>query len=440
MPAEIGAGSAVIGGTVNQTGSFRYRVTRVGSESLLGQIIQLVDRAQASKANIQRLADRIAGVFVPVVLVIAAATLVAWGAVQADWAAGLRAAIAVLIVACPCALGLATPTAIMVGSGVGARRGILIKDAAVLERVGSLDAVILDKTGTLTRGRPEVTDVIPLREGGPDGEEVLALAASVESQSEHPLARGIASAAATRGLTLRPVSGFRSTTGGGVSGVVAGREIAVGKPEAGEERPELGALRSAGKTVVVVRENGRPIGLIALADRLKPGASSAIAALRARMRTILMTGDNRATAAAIAREAGIDEVLAEVLPADKEAKVRELQGRGQRVAMVGDGINDAPALAAADVGIAMGTGTDIAKEAGDIVLVSGDLALVPDAIRLSRAMMGRIRLGLFWAFAYNAILIPVAALGWLHPMLAAAAMALSSVSVVANALTLRWFR
>jgi Cu+-exporting ATPase len=451
MPVEKGPGARVVGGTVNQTGSLRYRATRVGAESLLGQIVELVDRAQASKADIQRLADRVAGVFVPLVLVVAVITLLGWG-IAGDWPGGVRAMIAVLIVACPCALGLAVPTAIMVGTAMGARRGILIKDAAVLERVGSLGAVVIDKTGTLTQGRPEVVAAVVYE--GTD-EELLRLAAAVERESEHPLGRAIVRAAGKRGMALPEVSGFASQTGGGVWGVVAGRSVSVGKPAEEEDRPELRELYAHGWTVVVVRvgEAGggpearptgsqRPIGLIAIADPVTAGAREAVASLQARgLRVVLMTGDNAATAAAIGKETGISEVIAGVLPQDKEAKVRELRGSLRKgVAMVGDGINDAPALAAADVGIAMGTGTDIAKEAGDIVLVSGELALVPRAISLSRAMMGRIRLGLFWAFVYNVVLVPVAALGLLHPMLAAGAMAFSSVSVVLNALSLRLWR
>jgi P-type Cu+ transporter len=448
MPVEKGPGALVIGGTVNQTGSFRYRATRIGADSLLGQIIELVDRAQASKANIQRLADRVAGVFVPVVLVIAALALLGWGLFggEGGWVIGVVAMIAVLIVACPCALGLAVPTAIMVGSGIGARRGILIKDASVLERIGRLDSVILDKTGTLTQGRPQVTDIVAL-DGRITERELLRLAAAIETRSEHPLGQAIVQRAAADGIDLPAVSDFRSETAGGVHGRVEGgegRDIFVGKPAAADAGEALSRLRSQGKTVVVVRggrEGDKTLGLLAIADPLKAGAREAVAELTRRgLGVILMTGDNRATAEAIAAQTGITEVLAEVLPSDKEAKVRDLQAGGRRVAMVGDGINDAPALAAADVGIAMGTGTDIAKEAGDIVLVSGELHLLPEAIALSRAMMSRIRLGLFWAFIYNIVLVPVAALGWLHPMLAAAAMAFSSVSVVLNALSLKLVR
>lgn len=443
MPVEKGTGDSVVGGTVNQTGSLRFGVTRLGHQSVLGQIVDLVEQAQASKARAQRLADAVAGVFVPIVLGVAIVTLIAWG-MAGDWAEGTTAMIAVLIVACPCALGLATPTAIMVGTGVGARRGILIKDAAVLERVGTIDTVILDKTGTLTVGRPAVTDVVPLADEVSES-TLMGLAASVEQDSEHPIGRAIVEWAENQGVAMEKATGFSSMTGQGVQATVKGRRIQVGRPAEGDVDARIGELRAAAKTVVVVAVEGdsgrRLLGVIAVADPLKPGAAEAVNRLhRLGLSVVLMTGDNAETAKAIARQVGIDDVHAGVLPQHKQAKVHEVQAMGRRVAMVGDGINDAPALAAADVGIAMGSGTDIAKESGDIVLVSGDPALVPDAIRLSRAMMGRIRLGLLWAFAYNVLLVPVAALGWLHPMLAAGAMAFSSVSVVLNALSLRWFR
>lgn len=434
MPVERGVGAAMIGGTVNQAGALRVRATRVGAESLLGQIADLVDRAQASKANVQRLADGVAGVFVPVVLGVSLLTVVGWG-VAGEWPAGIRAAIAVLIVACPCALGLATPTAVMVGSGVGARRGILFRNVAVLERVGGLDTVVLDKTGTLTEGRPDVAAVEAI--DGRSLDDVLRLAGAVEAASEHPVARAIVRAA---GDGVPRASRFKSETGGGVRGVVEGREVEVGRPGPGDPMDWIGGLAAGGRTVVVVREAGTAIGAIALADRVRPGAEAAVGELRRLgMRVVLLTGDSEGAAREVAGAVGIGEVVAGVLPHEKAARVRAMQERGARVAMIGDGINDAPALAAADVGVAMGTGTDIAKEAGDIVLVSGDIGLAPEAIRLSRAMMGRIRAGLAWAFLYNAALVPLAALGWLHPMLAAGAMSLSSVSVVANALALRRF-
>ena len=440
LPADRGPGDTVIAGTINRSGSFTFRALRLGTDSLLGQIISLVDRAQGSKAGIQRLADRIAGVFVPVVLAIALLALLGWGFLIGNWTAGVQAAIAVLIVACPCALGLAVPTAVMVGTSIGARHGILIKHAGVLEDVGTLDTVILDKTGTITQGRPEVTDVF-VATSGLESRHLLQLAASVENRSEHPVARAIVRAAEAAGMPLLPAEEFQSQVGSGVRARVAGRVFTVGRPLEGDAAGIIETLREQGKTVVAVRDGTRFLGLIAVADLLRPGAVEAVAQLKALgLRVELLTGDNRATAETIARQVGIADVQAEVQPADKEAAVRRRQAEGRRVAMVGDGVNDAPALAASDIGIAVGSGTDIAKEAGDIVLVTAEPALVPRAIRLSRAMMRRIRFGLAWAFAYNAVLIPLAALGILHPMLAAAAMALSSVSVVANALWLTRLR
>lgn len=449
MPVEKGPGDAVIGGTVNMTGSFTYRAERVGADSLLAHIVELVKSAQTSKANVQRLADKVAGVFVPVVLVIALVTFLVWWA-TAGAAAGIYPLVAVLIVACPCALGLATPTAIMVATGVGARLGILIKDVRALERARKLNTIILDKTGTLTFGRLEVTDVVVTGDGF-DENEVLRLAASVERPSEHPIGRAIVSQAMTRGLESASPEGFESQTGGGVTGIVDGRRLMVGRPPEDETSDRRLELEGSGKTVIALSEcddageRGAVLGLIALADEVKPGAAGAIGRLHdLGLEVVLLTGDNERVARAVADRVGIDRVLAGVMPADKEEHVRLAKeggrgGRGGRsVAMVGDGINDAPALAAADIGIAMGTGTDIAMEAGDIVLVTGDLGAIPDAIRLSTSTLRRIRVGLFWAFAYNTVLIPVAAFGLLHPMLAAGAMSLSSVSVVVNALWLRW--
>jgi Cu+-exporting ATPase len=332
----------------------------------------------------------------------------------------------------------------MVGTGIGARHGILIKNAGVLERIGALGAIVLDKTGTLTEGRPQVSDVVPLAPGV-DRPAALRLAAAVEAPSEHPIARAIVERARADGLVIPSATAFQSTTGGGVRADVDGRTIAVGKPDRGSPPPGLVELEAQGKTVVVLAEaegaTPRLLALIALGDAMRPGAPEAVGELRKLgLRVVLMTGDNQAAADEVARWCGIDDVRAGVLPKDKEEGVRALRASGRGVAMVGDGINDAPALAAADVGIAMGTGTDIAKDAGDIVIVSGDLRLVPASVRLSRAMIRRIRLGLFWAFAYNAVLIPVAAAGLLHPMLAAGAMGLSSASVVSNALLLKWFR
>jgi Cu+-exporting ATPase len=445
MPVEKHPGDMIISGTINQTGRLRCRAQKVGSDSMVAQIVELVRRAQSSKASIQRLADRIAGVFVPIVILIALLSLAGWGVLGADWGTGLWAMVSVLIVACPCALGLATPTAIMVGTGIGAQRGILIKNARVLERAGHVSAIVLDKTGTLTAGRPTVTDIHPLAPGF-DERQVLSLAASLESASEHPIARAIVRHAAEKRLPTAPVEDFQSMTAFGVSGRVGGRAILVGRPSLATDSSQFSDLvehlQSQGKAVVALIEAGRTLGLLAVADSLKPGAREAVAELRALgLEPILLTGDHEAAARTIASQVGIEQWMAGVLPADKEKRIRELQAgasSGPRlVAMVGDGINDGPALAAADIGIALGAGTEIAKEAGDVVLVSSDLATIPRAIRLGRATMRRIYAGLFWAFAYNIVLIPVAASGLLTPMFAAGAMALSSVSVVGNALWLK---
>ncbi len=433
IPVDKAEGDEVIGGTVNASGALVCKATKVGKDAALAQIVDLVRRAQSGKARIQRLADTVSGWFVPAVLVIALATLLLWG-VTGDWTQGVIAAVAVLIVACPCALGLATPAAIMVGTGLGARRGILIKNANALERAGRVNAIILDKTGTLTKGKQEVVEV---REHEPNS---LALAAAVESRSEHPIARAIVRYAELQSLQRTEPQAFESEAGGGVRASVGGRPIYVGRPR--EESDDVRALQAAGRTVVEVRDDDSNAVLahIALQDTLKDGARQAVDDLHSLgLSVILMTGDNRATGEAVAKAVGIDEVLAGVRPQEKEAKVRELQEAGRVVAMVGDGVNDAPALARADLGIAMGSGTDVAMEAGHVVLVGGDVRAVGRSIRLSRAMLRRIYLGLFWAFAYNIALVPVAALGYLHPMLAAGAMSMSSVSVVLNALWLkRW--
>lgn len=447
MPVEVASGDQVYAGTVNQAGSFRFTATATGSSTLLAQVVELVKKAQASKASIQRIADRVAGVFVPVVLVIAVLSLLGWGVFSGDWVFAMVTCVAVLIVACPCALGLATPTAIMVGTGIGAKHGILIKDARALERAGRLTDIILDKTGTLTQGKPTVSDVVPA-EQDLDGGGILRLAAAVEAQSEHPLGQAIVEHAKSEGIDLPQASDFQSITGGGVRGSVGQHQILVGKPAVLESnnidipknvQQQLEQLQAQAKTVVTVAVDGRCRGLIALADQPRDGAGEAVASLHELgLNAVLMTGDNHATAQAVAKEMNIDDVMAEVLPTDKQAKVEALQQQGKIVAMVGDGINDAPALASADIGIAMGGGTDIAMEAGHVVLVGSELANLPRAIRLSKATMRRIYFGLFWAFAYNVVLIPVAVAGWLDPMLAAGAMAFSSVSVVLNALYLRW--
>ena len=459
LPIEITQGDHVFAGSVNQTGSFRFTATATGADTLLAHVVDLVQQAQASKADVQRLADRVAGVFVPVVLVIAALSLLGWGLGSGNWIFAMTTMVAVLIIACPCALGLATPTAIMVGTGLGARRGILIKDAAAFERAGSLTDVVLDKTGTLTMGRPAVTDVAPIDEQwSPD--ELLRLAASVEARSEHPLGRSVVRAATERDLHPPEPTQFESITAGGVRGQVEGRTVVVGRLPTLREQgvadvdrlvAERDRLEGTSKTVVGVAIDGQPVGLIGFADELRPEAPRVIEQLHQMgLRTLLLSGDRQIAADAVGQRLGIDQVIAEVLPDQKQAKVRELQQQGRVVAMVGDGINDAPALAAADVGIAMGAagtdtpqrgpagGTDIAAHAGHIVLMASGILRLPEAIRLSRATMRRIYIGLFWAFVYNLLLIPLAVAGLLHPMFAAAAMAFSSVSVVLNALWLRW--
>ena len=453
LPVEKVPGSGVFGGTINATGAFRYRATTLGAASALARIVKLLREAQASRAPLQRLADRISAVFVPTVISIAIATFVAWY-LLADQAPAVRAftsAVSVLIIACPCAMGLAVPTAIMVATGRGAELGLLIKGGVALERIRALDTVVLDKTGTVTEGKPAVTDIVAL--GGSGEDELLALAASLEALSEHPLATAVVAAAKARGLVLRPAEQFRALPGHGARGAVAGRDVAVGNRammlEAGLDPAPLddpaARLAAAGKTPMYVATAGALAGLVAVADPLRPTAREAVAELRAMgLEVILLTGDHRRTADAIAHEAGIERVMAEVLPEGKVAELKRLQAEGRVVGMVGDGINDAPALAQADVGIAMGTGADIAAEAGDVVILRGDLRGVARAIRLSRSTVATMRQNLFWAFIYNVIGIPVAA-GVLYPVwgirlspvLASAAMALSSVSVVTNSLRLR---
>jgi P-type Cu+ transporter len=455
LPVEKAPGATVFGGTVNRTGSFVFRASRVGAETTLARIVRLVEEAQGSRAPIQRLADRVAAVFVPVVLVIAAATFVGW------WTFGpspsilyaLTNAVAVLVIACPCAMGLATPTAIMVATGRGAELGVLVKSAEALETLARVDTMVFDKTGTLTVGRPTVTDVVAAP--GVAEDDVLALAGAAEQGSEHPIGEAIVTRAKERGLALPPMTEFSTVPGQGIDAQAPDGRLLLGNHTLMDARgvdvsalvPRADALAQAGKTVVYLTVAFRPLGLIAVADTLKPDARRMVAALRRRgIAVAMLTGDDRRTAAAIAREADIDRVLAEILPEDKAREIDRLRAQGARVAMVGDGINDAPALARADVGIAMGSGTDVAIEAAGVTLMRGDLEAVVTAVDLSRRTIRIVKENLVWAFGYNVVLIPVAA-GVLYPLwgvllspiLAGAAMAFSSVSVVTNSLRLkRW--
>jgi Cu+-exporting ATPase len=455
MPVTKAAGDVVIGATLNQTGAFRMRATKVGRDSMLAQIVRLVRQAQTSKAPIQRLADAVARWFVPAVLFIAVTTFVVWFDIGPDPAItfALVAAVAVLIIACPCALGIATPLSIMVATGKGAEAGVLIRSAAALETAHQLDVLILDKTGTLTHGRPELTDLVTV--DGVDESDLLALVASAEARSEHPVARAIVNAARNRGIVVVEPDVFDSITGKGVHATVAGHRVVIGTvrllEDAGISPAPLtdtaAALAGDGKTAMLIAVDGRAAGVVAVADTLKEDAAASVARLRRLgLEVVMLTGDNRRTAEAIARSVGVDRVLAEVLPGDKAAEVARLQAEGHTVGMVGDGINDAPALAQADVGIAIGTGTDIAIEAADITLISGQLSGLVTAIALSKATMRNIRQNLAFAFGYNALGLPVAAgvlypiVGWrLSPMIAAAAMAASSLSVVTNANRLHRF-
>jgi P-type Cu+ transporter len=438
VPIEVGPGDGVIGATINVGGRLVVRATRVGEETALAQIARLVTEAQSGKAPVQRLADRISAVFVPVVIGLAVATLGFWLGNGAGPAFAFTAAVAVLIIACPCALGLATPTALLVGTGHGAQLGLLIKGPEVLESTRRIDTVVLDKTGTVTSGEMSVAAVVAAE--GEDEAEVLRLAGAVEDASEHPIARAIAARAKREFVLLPAAHEFASEAGIGVRGEVGGHHVIVGRASMSSLWPMGPQTRHAG-TAVAVSWDGVERGLIVVADSVKPSSAAAIAALRElELRPVLLTGDNEATARAVAAEVGIDEVIAEVLPAEKAAVVERLQGEGRTVAMVGDGVNDAPALAQADLGLSIGTGTDVAIEASDLTLVSGDLRAAADAIRLSRATLRTIRQNLGWAFGYNVAAIPLAAVGLLNPVIAGLAMVFSSVSVVGNALRLRRFR
>ncbi len=454
MPVTKVAGDKVTGGTLNQTGSFLMRAERVGQETLLSQIVAMVASAQRSRAPIQRLADRISGYFVPVVIAIAALTFVGWAVfgLEPRFAYALVNSVAVLIIACPCALGLATPMSIMVGVGRGAREGILVKNAEALETLEKINVVVVDKTGTLTEGKPRLVKIVPAQ--GLEENELLQIVASLEQRSEHPLAAAIVQGARERNLTIAEPDLFESITGGGVVGRVQKRDVLIGTPRLLESKDIVGIeslkgeaekLQDDGATVVFAAIDGKTAGIFAITDPVKQSTPEAIAELhRLGLKTVILTGDNQATAQAVAKKMNIDEVQAEVAPQDKYREIQKLRGAGHIVAMAGDGINDAPALAAADVGIAMGTGTDVAIESAGITLMEGDLRAIVKAIRLSRLVMRNIRQNLFFAFIYNLLGLPVAA-GVLYPftgillnpMIASAAMSLSSVSVIANALRLR---
>jgi Cu+-exporting ATPase len=448
VPVEVGPSARVVGATVNTGGRLVVRATRVGADTQLAQMAKLVEQAQTGKAPVQRLADRVSAVFVPVVIALSLAALGFWLGAGASPSAAFTAAVAVLIIACPCALGLATPTALLVGTGRGAQLGLLIKGPEVLESTRRVDTIVLDKTGTVTAGRMSLVDVVPA--AGVAATQLLRLAGALEDASEHPIARAVASAARSRGGDLPAVTGFSSIDGLGVRGTVEGRSVAAGRAhESADWLPALpNELADAkadaerlGRTVVTVAWDGAARGLLVVADTVKPTSAEAVRQLRALGLTpVMLTGDNEAAARAVAAEVGIDEVIAGVLPSGKVEEVRRLQSAGRVVAMVGDGVNDAAALAQADLGLAMGTGTDVAIESSDLTLVRGDLRAAADAIRLSRRTLGTIKGNLFWAFAYNVATVPLAAAGLLNPMLAGAVMAFSSVFVVTNSLRLRGFK
>lgn len=454
IPVEKQAGETVNAATINRTGTFTFRATRVGADTSLAKIVQLVEDANATKAPIARLADKVAGVFVPVVICIATVVFAVWLALTASVSEAITSAVAVLVISCPCALGLATPVAIMVGTGRGAEMGVLFKSAEAIENLRGIDTVVLDKTGTITKGKPAVTDVVPAE--GTSKKALLKLAATLEANSEHPLAEAIMDHTRGLGIVPREASDFAAVPGKGVTAQEGANQVAAGNAKLMAElgvavdEAALEAFAHDGKTPLIFAKNGELVGIIAVADEVKPTSKAAIEALRRLdVQAVMLTGDNRTTAEAIGRGVGLssDAVIADVLPADKERHVRELQDKGHKVAMVGDGINDSPALARADVGLAIGAGTDIAKEGADVILMHSDLLDVGRAIELSRAVIRNIKQDLFWALFYNAIGIPLAAgvfyplLGWqLSPMFGAAAMSLSSVCVVTNSLRLRGFR
>jgi len=446
MPVERIVGQKVVGGTINKNGSIEFRTTAVGKNTVIAQIIRLVEEAQGSKAPIQALADKIASVFVPVVIGIALLTFALWFTVgETSFTGAMVNFIAVLIIACPCALGLATPTAIMVGSGVGASHGILIKNAQSLERAREIQTIVFDKTGTITEGKPSVTDFVSLN--GSDEISVLQKVSSVEKKSEHPLGQAVVEYAKLKSIAPKDVESFQSYPGLGVSAVVDGVAVVAGNMammkdwsvKTDEAETVAARLSEEGKTSILVAVNGTLAAIIGIADTIKPTSHEAVQLLRRmNLEVVMMSGDNQATAEAIARQAGIETVIAGVMPGEKASRIKMLQAEGKVVAMVGDGVNDAPALAQADLGIAMGGGTDVAMETADITLMKNDLLGVVQAIRLSKATLRTIKQNLFWAFIYNVVGIPVAALGLLNPIFAAAAMAFSSVSVVSNSLRLRF--
>lgn len=446
IPVDKSVGDEVVGATINKYGTFKFEAKKVGSDTALAQIIKLVEDAQGSKAPVQRLADKISGIFVPTVLLVALGTFLIWYFVKGDFSHALISAVAVLVIACPCALGLATPTAIMVGTGKGAEKGILIKGGEYLERTQELDTIVFDKTGTLTKGEPEVTDIISF---GENEEDILKLAAISEKNSEHPLGQAIVNRAKEEKLVLKEAENFLAIPGKGIHAIIEGKHVYVGNKKLMEESSisvatqenELLRLEDEGKTAMLLAVDGKIEGIIAVADKVKDSSKKAISELKDMGLYIYMiTGDNERTAKAIANEVGIENVFAEVLPENKAEVVESIRSTGKKVGMVGDGINDAPALVAADIGFAIGTGTDVAIEAADITLMKGDLMDIVTAMKLSKRTMRTIKQNLFWAFFYNSIGIPFAALGFLNPMIAGGAMAFSSVSVVSNSLRLKNFK